>query len=63
MSRLCDLISSAVTKLAQGFDAYLGNEQLLIDLYVIKNVNYAVLEGERMIRLLGRANFASIGDA
>jgi hypothetical protein len=57
------LISSAGIKVAQGFDVFLGNDQLFTDLYVIKIANYVVLEGERMMRLLGEAGFASTGDA
>jgi hypothetical protein len=57
------LITSAAIKIAQGFDAFSGNDQLFTDLYVIEIANHVVLDGKSMIGLLGWASFASTGDA
>ena len=53
MSCLRDLITSAAIKIAQGSDAFLGNDQLFTDLYVIEIANHEVLDAKRMMRLLG----------
>ncbi|MEJ6584886.1 MAG: hypothetical protein QNL52_03330 [Synechococcus sp. ChBW.bin.23] len=57
------MITSAAIKIAQGFDAFSGNDQLFTDLYVIEIANHVVLDGKSMIGLLGWASFASTGDA